>query len=210
MQSHDVDKYMKLGFTNWSSWEEGPVRDLFFPYEVVADYEGVPTPIRFGAFIGWFENIRWWIDLADSLSKGALRRLDLLGLEHQGGGHNCIPWNCTVRPVAIHNDYLAFAADLCRDNYHAYGGWMNFSQPDHGQIVARYLTRLEDVGLTGACVAEIQGGLMESVYPIDGSDKNLQAFLADPAKVLNELRPMLNRPVARASTKIFIIADNSD
>lgn len=51
---------------------------------------------------------------------------------------------------------------------------------------------------------------MELVYPLDATDQNLAAFLARPEAALDALQPILERPTARETLALFIIADNSD
>jgi hypothetical protein len=150
--------------------------------------------------------MQWWVDLAGTLSLPLLDRFGLLEVEHQGAGHSCIPWFCVATPVSIHDAYIGFVRELCSHFFHAHGGWMDgVNVSEHEQ----YLDLLRTVGLTADCLSEFKG-LMESVYPMDATDKNLSSLLAQPAKALTSLGPLLSDATARERLRIFVLADNSD
>lgn len=118
--------YVDLGIARWSTWEEGRIRNRAFPYVVMADYgAGVIEPVRFGAFLGWCQNYRWWLEIAAGLPKGLLADLDLLDIEHQASGHSTIAWFCNAMPVEIAPLYVDFAAELCRSRYHVTDYFLN-------------------------------------------------------------------------------------
>lgn len=199
------EAFARLRITPWTTWDEGPTRERAFPHSVVADYDGTPSDIRYGAFLGWVEGLQWWADLANRLSLHSFDQLDLLDIEHQAGGHSCIAWSCVASPVAIHGSCVGFAGDLCRHYFHAHGGWMNGDVREEEQ----YRKRLATVGLTANCLSE-HGGLIESVYPFDATDGNLASLLSDPRKALSDLAPLSSDATARERLRIYILADNSD
>ena len=205
--------YAELGIMQWSTWEEGPIRDRAFPHRVMADYGGgVIEPVRFGAFLGWRENFRWWLDIAEGLPKGLLAALDLLEIEHQASGHSTIAWFCNAMPVQIAPALVAFAAELCRSRYHLVDHYLNpAAGAERRDYVASYRDSLASVGLTAQAALGADGGdLMEAVYPLDASAHNLGTLLAHPQAALDALRPILERPSARDALTMFILADNSD
>jgi hypothetical protein len=193
----------------WSTWEEGPVRDRAFPYSTEADYQGQPCVIRYGAFLGWRfppEDL----DMAiASLPIGALSRLNLLDIEHQGGGHMCIVDFWIARPVKITTRYHQFVANLCRDYFHAKSGYLSRGTE---QEVADYRARCAAVGLTAERVFNNghADAFRESIYPLDATDSNLQAFVVDPLGAMSALRPLLDNERLRQMLRLVVLADNSD
>ena len=200
-----VEAYRQLQVTPWSTWEKGSLKDRAFPHSTAATYNGNPCDIRFGAFLGWTEHMRWWVDLASRLSLPSLDPFDLIEIEHQGGGHSVITWFCVAMPVEISRPSLSFVEDLCRHYFHALGGHLDGSLDE----AENYLHRISEMGLTADCLQE-QNGLMESVYPFDATDTNLRSLLAGPSEALAALEPLLSDSTARERLRIFVIADNSD
>lgn len=213
-RDHLLTQYRTLCFDQRST-ETVAGREPFFPHCVTADYVSLtptgvtvatPQQVGFGAVLGWCEPLGWWIDLAASIGPG-FRRLGLLGIEHQAGGHHCIPWFIVGIQVAIADAYVDFAANLVRDYYHADGG--HFWNPGADKI-ALYLERLRDSGLSAEKSLASGHPLMESVYPIDASDRNLSGFLADFDGAMGRVQPLVSRPEVRGRLRVYVLADNSD
>ena len=201
--------YLDLGIPPWTS-QAGPL----LPQSVTADYgEGVLEKVHYGAFLGWCENYRWWIEIGRHLSPGLLGKIGLVDVEHQAGGHSCIAWLCVGLPVKISSDMLGFAAELVRDHYHALGGHLDGNRGDAHDAESRlaYRKRLASVGLSADLDLTISGyRFMESVYPIDATDRNLKRFLAQPGQALGALGPVLAVEGAREKLAMFLLAENSD
>lgn len=209
----DYQRYLDLGIPQWGTSDEGPVRDYAFPECVEVEYgQGAPTStIRFGAFVGWQLNYRRWLEVAESLPSGAIAEAGLLDIEHQGGGLSCIPWYCDALPAAIHPNYLPFAAGLCRDHYHVVNGYLDGEEYYTAPLLRAYLEKMRAAGLEVKCDMSRHGcGFMEAVYPMDGSDRNLRRFLAEPEAVLGRLAPILAFPGMREKLRIFLLCDNCD
>lgn len=204
------EEFRRLGLPEWCTWVRGPTRTEAFPYHVIGDYNGHPVVVRFGAFLGWPDEMLWWQRLANRLSLCTLAHLELLHIKHQGGGHGCVGWSGVVRPVAVSADYLRFAEELCRDYFYALDGHLWRSPSEVEPEIAAYRSRLHDVGLTTDCLADPRGRLYEAIYPLDPSEENLRAFLADWQGVHQSLLPLLSDASARQHLKLYILADNSD
>jgi hypothetical protein len=209
----DYQRYLDLGIPQWSIGDEGPLRDRVFSGCVEVEYgQGAPTStIRFGAFVGWQLNYRRWLEMAETLPAGAIAATGLLDMEHQAGGLSCIPWFCHGLPVVIHADYLAFAAGICRNHYHVCNGYLDGEESYTAPLLRAYLERMRAAGLDVDCDMSRHGcSFMEAVYPMEGSDRNLRRFLADPQTALKRLAPILAFPGMREKLRIFLLCDNCD
>jgi hypothetical protein len=203
---HATESFLRLELPFEHTGDDGPVRECIFRYCVVADYNGQPVEVRFGALLGWAESMDWWVGLANRLFLPSLGHLGLIDLEHQAGGHSCQPWFCMAAPVGLKDAAVPFVGELCRYYFHAHGGWM---VPRYVNVDQEYRDRINSFGLTANCLTD-RRDLMESVYPMDATDQNLVALLSEPSASLATLAPLLLDANARSQLRMYIIADNSD
>jgi hypothetical protein len=203
----DWDRFRTLGITSWHTWDEGPDRDRRMPYSTVGDHGGHPVPIRFGAFLVWTQPVGFWNELAPTLAPGVLQRAGLIYILHQAGGHACLQLGYVGRPVELAEPALEWATTLCRDHYHAEQGW--FSEGTPGNIAA-YRERARSLGLTADLLDDLAAGydLVESLYPLDASDRNLEILLR--GGIPTALVPLLENREIRRRMIFVLLADNSD
>lgn len=203
----DWERFRSLGIASWDTSDEGPLQEERLPYSTFGDYDGHPVPIRFGAFLAWTQPVAFWNKVARTLAPGLLPRSGLLYIVHQAGGHACLQLGCVGRPVELGESALEWATALCRDHYHAERGWFSEGTPAN---IAAYRERARSIGLTADLLDDLCAGydLVESLYPLDASDRNLRILLRDgiPAP----LAPILAKPEIRDGMIVLLIADNSD
>lgn len=176
--------------------------------------ERSPPPHRFGVFLGW----EWgamasngFYDAARNLSPEQWHEANVFRFDHQGGGHACVSLYCIARPVRITSGFERFSERLCAD-YNLAGHWLG---PDgsagYFQEVARYRERLSDSAYaTENAFSDGQPGLIEAMYALDATPNNLRRILAEPARDLRALAPLLEYPALARTMLVLVVADSID
>lgn len=193
------------------------------PYRTTGLYDGKhPTEISYGAYLGW-KNSPVILDRLVELANGdgsVIAEAGLFDIENQVAGHNCSGAYYVARPVTLAPDKVSWAASLCGDYYHHWGGWFAYFRSEKDNIefsndfaaeVAAYRQRLAGIGLTARrALGPGDAGLCEAVYPIDASDDNLALLLADAPSELRGMGRFAQDPLLRDQMVLVLLADNSD
>jgi hypothetical protein len=207
-----ADEYRALGFQSCQEGGAGPIGAIAFPHEAVGNYNGTPTPIRFGAFVGWRQNAsdaEANRDFEAIMRQGAAARRGLLDIHRQAGGHSCLGRYYYAVPVALKEEMIPFWAKLCSEYYYAEHGWLEGTSTISLDYLARYRQQLSQWGITAdCCYAAGVEGLEESVYLMDGTDLNIS--IATVPNSSSALQPFLREQRLRDRLLFFVLADNSD
>ena len=133
---------------------------------------------------------------------------ELFVISHQAGGHHCQQPEFLATPLSLSPAGAEVAAKLARHYFHHQSDHFCGDMP---QDVGEYREWLRRFSLTATAVLGPNSGhrLLESVYPLDASSKNLDVLAGGPS-ALDGLQPILRNQEALARLAIIILADNSD
>lgn len=160
----------------------------------------------FGAVMGW----RWTKDLKETIASAALQLvqpLTLFDFEHQAGGYSTNGIRLVGVPITIHEQQQHFVQSLCERFYGAYGGWFVRECPEMILEVDRVIT---DGGLTPYDHAHGSIPMMEGLYPLAASSRNIHRLVANAGTLAVNFASLLRLPDLRARLALIIVAENSD
>ena len=207
MKSKMIDDELRIaGVVDFDSGDdfsyEFPLRDLYFP-EFAKSNGDEPA---FGLFLGWQrrpDTARAFLDVASEAA--AVFAWRFLGLWHQCGGHICWQEGFLVTPVRIHGEAIEAAKEIVNKYW--------YSNLQNSPAARFYLEYKAFTGSHGIAVDEALARtdcFMESIYPMDASEINLERLAADPDRHKMALEPFMKNKILADRLCIFLISDNCD
>ncbi|MEO1168993.1 MAG: hypothetical protein AAFW97_09820 [Pseudomonadota bacterium] len=162
------------------------------PFEVNATHEGVSSVVRFGAFAGWWGDIRgdklpprkFW----DRLIDNGFRHF-----AHVSDGYNVRSQHFLAIPLTVNREFESFAGELCSRYWFSLS---DFSREEYVKALAQFDIESADLDP------------LEALYPVALSGHNLERIGAN-SSIENMIKSVRHRK-SRNAAKIFILADNCD
>lgn len=181
------------------------LRDLYLPGKLV---EKRKDKLRFGLFVGW----QWNTDIARTFLDATAREAQIVAwrfveMVHQGAGHDCVQQSFIVMPVRIRDEMSGFAEKVVR---HYFFSCLRDPRYAQEQDTLDYIEFMEQHGITVREALACTSCLMESIYPIDCSQGNLEGLTADPDRHRRALEPLMRSELLAERLSLFLISDNCD